>query len=150
MNNNRLSGASPGFQARLLTCSADVVEDAEQQGFGNPAGPPDRTVQFVQGPVEFLRLLGLDGDTRLVLLHRGHSVVPNAAQSPRPRPTVDEHKDVSSHRSKVMEGHGDAEEGQWLSGRTELGGGNTNLLSRTETLTESKFQKNSQLQDNKL
>lgn len=98
----------PGLQLCLHTCSADIMEDAEQQGFGNTASSPDRTVQFIQGPVELLCLLGLYGATRLVLFHRGHSVVTNTPQSMRPCVAAKDHKNTSKDtRRGTMEGEED-------------------------------------------
>lgn len=56
----------------LLTCPADIMEDAQQQGLGNTTGPPHRAVQPGQSPVKLLRLLGAHCNAGFILLLSGH------------------------------------------------------------------------------
>lgn len=50
------------------------MEDAQQQGLGDAAGPPHRGVQLGQSPVKLLSLLGPYCDADLVLLLCDHSI----------------------------------------------------------------------------
>lgn len=60
--------------ACLPTCPADVMEDAQQQGLGDAAGPPHRVIQLGQSPVKLLGLLGPDRNAALVLFLCGHGI----------------------------------------------------------------------------
>lgn len=113
--------ASPGLQLCLHTCSADIMEDAQEQGFGNTASSPYRTIKFIQSPVKILCLLGLYDNTRLVHFHCGHSIVTHTPHSIWPCATVTDHtkdteqnawgKSIIKALVDIKYIHQDAEEG---------------------------------------